>query len=138
MNIKNCLIGGIVGGILFFFIGWLFYGILLGDYMAHNTGKIGNVARPFMAYQYLIAGSLMEGLLLAFIFDKAKVKTLAAGFVTGGIVGFLLAGSVDTIMYATTLVLSKHSMAADIAAYTVMSAIAGAGIAMVLGKVSKD
>lgn len=138
MNVKNLLIGGIVGGILFFLLGWLIYGILLKDYMAHNTGKIGDVSRANMEYIYLIAGCFLEGLILAYVFDKANVKSFSGGMVTGGIVGFLFIGSFDLSVYATTLVYSKHSMMADIVAYTLMFAIAGAIIGMIMGKTSKQ
>ncbi len=37
--------GGIVGGILFFLLGWLIYGMLLMDFMNNHTGAAGNVSR---------------------------------------------------------------------------------------------
>ncbi len=31
MNVKNFIVGGIVGGIVDFLLGWLFYGMLFKD-----------------------------------------------------------------------------------------------------------
>ena len=33
MNYKKIIIGGIAGGIAYFFLGWLVYGILLANFM---------------------------------------------------------------------------------------------------------
>ena len=134
MNISKLFIGAIVGGVVFFLLSWLLYGYLLTDFMYHNTGKIGHVAeRKEMEFLYLVIGNLLEGLLLAYILIKSNVTTLAAGLVTGGIVGFLMVTSVDCIMYGTTFILSKKGMLADVVSFTVISAIAGAAIAAVAG-----
>ncbi len=36
MNTKNFLIGGIIGGVVFFLLGWLFYGYLLTEFFYNN------------------------------------------------------------------------------------------------------
>ena len=134
MNITKLLVGTIAGGIVFFLLGWLVYGQLLASFMYHNTGKAGHIInRKDMEFLYLVIGNLLSGLLLAYIFLKGNVNTLAAGLVTGGIVGFLMAASVDSVIYGTSFVLSKKAMVADVLAYTVISAVAGAVIAAVSG-----
>ena len=45
MNIKKMLVAGTVGGVLFFLLGWLVYGILLKDYFFNNTGAAGHLDR---------------------------------------------------------------------------------------------
>lgn len=134
MNISKLLIGAVVGGIVLFFLGWLIYGNLLMSFMRHHTGEIGHHAdRREMLYLYLVVGNLLQGALLSYILVKSNVSSLIGGVVTGAVVGLLMAASVDAIMYATTLMLSKQSMVADIAATTIMSAIAGGAIALVTG-----
>ena len=135
MDIKKWFIGGITGGILYFFLGWLVYGILLTDFMAKHPGLTGNIERAEadMLYLYLIIGNLALGFLLAYIFVKSNTNSLTAGLVTGGVFGLLLSVSYDSMMYATTTIVSKTAMAADVAAMTVMSAIVGAIVGMVMG-----
>lgn len=139
MNTKNFLIGGIVGGVIFFLLGWLFYGNLLAQYFHDHPGTATNVERAMDQFQWwaLILGNLFSGFLLAYIFSKAGVSTLSAGLVTGAIIGFLMSSSIDLIMYATTNISSKRAMVADIATFTVMSAIAGAVIGAVTGMANK-
>ncbi len=131
MDIKKLFIGAITGGVIFFLLGWLVYGKLLTDFMLHNAGKIGHVDRTDMEFLYIIIGNLLQGLLLAYIFIKANVNTLAGGLVTGGIVGFLMVAAVDCIIYGTSFMLSKKGMAADVIAFTVIAGIAGAAIGAV-------
>ena len=133
MDIKKWVIGGITGGILFFLLGWLIYGMLLMDFMDNHTGTAGNVSRTEPDMLYLAIGNLAMGFVLAYIFVKGNINSLAGGFIAGGIIGLLLTVGYDCMIYATTTVISKTAMAADVAASTVMTAIVGAVIAMVMG-----
>ena len=129
--------GGIAGGIAFFLLGWLIYGNLLMGFMTDHPGLAGNVGKSEPDFLYLIIGNLAMGFLFAYIFVKSGVTSLASGLVTGGIVGLLMGIGVDSTMYATTTVISKTAMAADVAALTVMTAIGGAIIAAVIGMGTK-
>ena len=138
MDIKKLLTGGIVGGILYFLLGWLIYGMLLMDFMNNHPGTAGNVNKAEPDFLYLIIGNLAMGFLLAYVFVKSSISSLAAGLVTGGIVGLLVCVGVDSVIYATTTIASKTAMAVDVAAFTVMSAIVGAVVGMVLGMGKKS
>lgn len=133
MDIKKLFIGGIVGGVAFFLLGYLIYGILLMDFMTNHPGEAGDFGRAEPLFMYLIIGNLAQGFLLSYVFLKSNVRSMAGGFVTGGVVGLLVTVAIDCIMYATTTIGSKTAMAADVVAATVMTALAGAVIGMVLG-----
>ena len=139
MNIKKLLIGGIVGGILYFGLGYLIYGNLLMSFMQNHPGTAINVDRAEADFQflYLIIGNLAMGFLLAYIFVKSSINSMGGGFVTGGIVGLLISVGFDSVMYATTNIASKTAIAADVCAFTVISAIVGAAVAMVMGMGNK-
>ncbi len=135
MDIKKLLMGGIVGGILYFGLGYLIYGNLLLNFMKNHPGTAMNVDRADADFQflYLIIGNLAMGFLLAYIFVKSNVNSLAGGFVTGGVVGALVSVGVDCTMYGTTNILSKTAMAVDVAVMTVVFAFIGAVVGMVMG-----
>ena len=135
MDIKKLLMGGIIAGILFFLLGWLAYGNLLANFLATHTGSAGNLMRTDkdLQFLYLVIGNLSLGFALAFIFVKANISSLASGLVTGGIVGLLISVGKDSILYGTTVAISKTGMAADVAIITVMWAIAGAVVGAVMG-----
>jgi hypothetical protein len=138
MDIKKLFIGGIAGGVAYFLLGWLVYGILLMDFMNNHTGTAGNIARAEPDFMYLIIGNLAMGFLMTYIFIKANVSGIASGIMTGGILGLLTGVGYDCMIYATTTTMSKTGMAADVAATTVMSAIVGGIIAILIGMFTKQ
>ena len=140
MNTKNFLIGGIVGGVLFFLLGWLFYGNLFAGYFKDHPGTATNVDRAMDQFQWwaLILGNLLFGFLLAYIFSKSGVTSLASGLVTGLVVGFLFSCSMDLVMYGTSNIMSKHTLAADIGITTVMWAVTGAVVGAILGAMNRS
>ncbi len=135
MNIKKLLIGGIVGGVAFFLLGWLAYGILLRDFFVNHHGLPvpKDLNRPEMLYLYLCLGNLLSGFLLSYVFIRASVKTAVSGFVTGGVIGFLVSSSVDSTMYSMTNMMSRTGVLVDVITFAVMSAITGALIVLVSG-----
>ena len=134
MNTKKFLIGGIVGGVVFFLLGYLIYGVLLQNFMQEHPGTATGVQRDMKEFQWwaLVLGNLLSGFLLAYIFAKANVTSLVNGLITGGIIGFLMSASHDSVTYGVSNLLSKRGVVADIIAFTVLSALAGAVIAMVM------
>lgn len=137
MNIKKMLIAGTVGGVLFFLLGWLVYGVLLKDYFFKNTGAAGHLDRVDIQMAIVFLGSLLQGYVYAYVFTRANVASLKDGMITGGILGFLMISAFDCMMYGTTLILSKHSLVGDILASTSIAIVVGAIIGWVLHKMSK-
>ena len=133
MDIKKLLMGGIAGGVLFFLLGWLIYGMLLMSFMNGHTGAAGNIARAEPDFMYLIIGNLAMGFLMAYIFIKAGINSLSSGLITGGVIGLLMAVGYNCLTYATTTAISKTGMAADVGAAAAMWAIAGALVGLIMG-----
>lgn len=137
MNIKKMLIAGTIGGILFFLFGWVIYGVLLKEYFFKNTGAAGHLDRVDIIMGTVFLGSLLQGYVYAFVFTRANVETLKDGMITGGILGFLMISAFDCMMYGTTLILSKHSLVADILASTFIATVVGAILGWILYKMKK-
>jgi len=135
MNIKKLAIGGITAGIIYFFLGWLIYGILLMDYMKAHPGVVSGYERVEPDMIYLVIGNLISGFLLTYIFTKANISTLANGLITGAVIGLLMACAYDCMGYALTHLYSKRMIMADILAAAVVSGIAGAITGWVMGKI---
>lgn len=134
MDIKKLAVGGIVGGILFFFLGWLLYGMLLMDFMNSHPGVVSGYNKETPDWLYLIIGNLLAGLAMAYIFIKANINTLMGGLIMAAVVGLLIAASYDCSIYATTNLFSKKLMLADVLASTVIWAVSGAIVGMLMGK----
>ena len=122
---NRVLVGGLIGGIVFFFLGYLIYGMALATVFEENT--LEGVARSMDDFQwaFLILGNLFFGFLLAYVLDKANSLSFGTGATVGAIVGLLVGLAVNFTMYGTshTHTLTGHFV--DIIGLTIMSAIAG-------------
>lgn len=138
MNIKKLLIGGIAAGIVYFLLGWLVYGIMLMDFFAanHALPEPHGVDRAAPILHFLFLGNVLLGVFLAFVFQKANVKGIAAGVTTGAAIGLLLTAGIDFTMYGLTTLANLKAVAADIAVAVVMYAIMGAVVGVVEEKMN--
>lgn len=128
MNVKSFLISGILGGIIYFLFGWLFYGILFKDAFPSNGNE---------NYLMIFLGCLTFGLFTSYIFTKwAGISNWITGFGAGAIIGLFMALNMDLFSNSmkATQDINIQIMVLDIAINTVMSAIGGATIALVNGK----
>jgi hypothetical protein len=136
MNVKKLLLSGIAGGIAYFFLGFLFYGVL---FVTETVSAIAGVSRQMdqMVWWSLILGSLLYGILVAFVIGKAKITNLVSGITTSAVLGLLVSCSYDFTMYANTNIFTPKMMIYDIAISTVMVALTGAVVTLVGNLVSK-
>ncbi|HEV8284418.1 MAG TPA: hypothetical protein VGQ09_08910 [Chitinophagaceae bacterium] len=139
MNSQKFIVGGIVGGIVYFLLGWLVYGMLLKDFMANNMSAPGTMrADADTIWWALILGQVAGGFLLAYVIGKSNAASAGAGAGVGFIVGLLVCLSFDLTMYGiSTIITSLKGLAADVAAFAVMSAITGAAVGWVMGMSKK-
>lgn len=131
MSSTKIIIGGLIGGVVLFFAGWVLYGMLFNDFFEANAGSATGVARPMdgMVMWAMIAGNLCDGLLLAIIFGRwANIKTVKTGFIAAFIIGLLTGLAWDLVSYATTNVANLTATLVDPIIFAVMSGLAGAAI----------
>ncbi len=136
MNSKKFLIGGIAGGIAFFLLGWLVWGMLLMDFMKSHSNSSSGVFRTEadMVWWAMVVGNLAMGFLLSYVLSKASINTAAGGISTGAVIGLLMSASIDCTMYAQVNLFDTTSMIADIGASTVVTGIVGGIIGWINGK----
>jgi hypothetical protein len=136
MNSSKFFLGGIVGGIVYFFLGYLFYGLLLKSFFDANAtptdmGK--------MIWWALIVGNLLMGFLLSYIIGKANAASMGSGAGIGFVVGLLMGFSFDLMMYSMGNGMSNlKAIGVDAITAAVISAIAGAAIGWVYGMGKKS
>jgi len=135
MGNNKILLAGFLGALTLFMLGFIVYGMLLGEFMAANAGGPG-VNKPMeeMSFGWIVISNLAAGYLLAVIIGKyAGITSALAGLQAGAVIGLLMAISVDTAMYSTTYLYNIKAMCADIVMWSIMSGITGAVVAAVLG-----
>lgn len=129
MNVKKFLVSGIIGGIVQFFLGWLFYGMLFKESFPSN----GN-----MNMLLIFLGCMTAGLFVAFIFTHwAHITHPMTGLKSGALIGIFQALYYiffDTAMKATSAIDYKV-VQLDLIITIVTTAIVGGTIALVNRKI---
>ncbi|SEQ85945.1 Protein of unknown function [Hyunsoonleella jejuensis] len=128
MKTKNFLIAGIVGGIVDFLLGWLFYGIIF-----INTFPQPEESSTTMLFIFL--GCLTFGLFVSYIYTRwAQISTAATGAKAGAIIGLLIGIYYNFFNLAMQPEATIELAALDVGISIVMTAIIGAVIGAVNGK----
>jgi hypothetical protein len=81
--------GTIIGGILYFLMGWLIYGIILMDFLSPNMNQCASRPEGVMIWWAMILSALAAALLLTLILNWAKAKGVIDGLKIGAIFGLL-------------------------------------------------
>jgi hypothetical protein len=140
MNNQKFLIGTLAGGIASFFLGYLFYGLMLqGFFTQHSAAPAGSMkAMSELIWWALILGNLAFGALLTYVFLKmGNVNSFGSGAMTGAAIGFFMELGFDFIRYATENSLDLTGLSVDVVVSVVITAITGGIVAAVLGRGAK-
>ncbi|HMO40099.1 MAG TPA: hypothetical protein PKC76_19180 [Saprospiraceae bacterium] len=134
MNTNKLLLSGVAGGVAFFLLGFLVYGVLLMKFFEANAGTATGVMKEPMDWWALILGNLAWGFLLAVIFVRwANISTFATGLRAGAIIGLLTGLSFDLMIYGTSNLSNLTGTIVDVLIFTALSAVAGGVVGLVIG-----
>ncbi len=126
MKTSNFIAGSVVGGIVYFLLGWLFYGILFTDLYPQGGSML-----------FIFLGCLSFAALLAYVFTKwAHISTMMSGAKGGAAIGLFYALAMNFFMYASQEP-NYQNIAIDVVITIVSGAITGAAIGMVIGMMNK-
>ncbi len=127
--------GTVFGGIAYFLIGWLVWGILLMDFYAANYSQVLNRPETDMVWWAMIVSNLATALLLTLILKWSGAKVIMDGLKIGTIVGFLFSLSVDFSFYSMTTMFNDLSgIAVDLVVNSAVMAVIGLVIVLTWGK----
>lgn len=131
MKIKNFLACSIVGGFVYYLLGWIIYRTLLVDLFPPDTEL------TTLSLLYIFAAGLCYVMLISFIFIHwARVTTAGSGFSSGAIIGFFQGFHFNffRIVYDN---IPLELAVLDIVICIFISAMAGVVIGMINGKIEK-
>ena len=126
MNVKNFIVGGIVGGIVDWLLGFLFYGIIFKDTFPEGDS---------MNMMMIVLGCFSVGFFISYIFVHwASISKLMTGMKAGAIIGVfmgLISGFFDNESVADP---DFKVLAIGVFISIVMCAFVGGSIAVVNDK----
>jgi hypothetical protein len=127
--------GTLFGGISYFLLGWLVYGILLMDFNSANMNQCASRPSGDMIWWAIIVSNLLIALLLTLILKWSGARGIADGLKTGALFGILLTLSFDLSSWSMTTMYSNFgSLMADVLVSTLILALVGMIIVLVRGK----
>ena len=139
--LARVLAATVAGGITFFVLGFVIYGLLLEErVMRPNMNIYAGLMNETPVWLPLILANLISALLLAYIFEQwAGIRTFIGGMKGGAIVWFLISLSFQ-LMFLAFMNLHKNYIppVADVIGSVVMGAIGGGVIGQVLGMMNKE
>ncbi len=135
MNTKM-LVAGLMGGVAFFLLGWLLYGMLLQDTIANYQNGDYMRADADMNLPLLVFGSLITGILVAYIYSQwASISTFLTGLQRGALIGFLLSLGMNCVGYATSTLMTEFTgVIIEVVIATVMWGLVGGIVGWWLGR----
>lgn len=129
MKTKNFLVAGVVAGIVYFLLGWLFYGILFKDFFPEQPEE------DAQTMLMIFLGCLTYGLFVAYIFTKwAQISTATTGLKAGVIIGLFTALFYNFFNMAMMSGATYEMFAMDTGITIVSTAIIGAVVGAINGK----
>ncbi len=135
MDVKKFLLGTIAGAVPSFFLGYLFYGILLAGFFADHGGSATGVMKETPDFLFLILGHIFFGAFVTYIWMQwANIKTFATGAKGGAILGLLMGLGVDLISYAVTNTKDLTGALAHVVVTMILLGITGGVVGWVLGR----
>ena len=131
------ILSAIVGGIVLFVLGWIFYVLIFGGFMMDNFGKIMRTPDDYKLWAIIVA-NFLEALFLAWIYPKGYKGGSPAkeGFMYGIYIGLLM--SVPYVFYIWAQYPIKWQAALlDGVLMLIMTIITGLVIGLVYGKIER-
>lgn len=130
MKTKTFLIAGLLGGVVYWLLGWLFYGILLADFFPQPEESTNTMI-------FILLGCLTFGFFVSYIFNRwAQISTLATGAKAGAIIGFFTGLFYNFFNLAMNSEMTYEMFAMDFGITIIMTAITGAVIGALNGKLN--
>ena len=133
MDTKRLLTGTVVGGVVAFALGYLFWGVLLAGFFEGQAGSASGLAREGTIWWASVAGTLSIAMLVTLAIGWTGGSSMMDGFKTGALVGFLFWLGADLLIYANFNFATLTGSLADPLVELVRTGLAGAAIAAVAG-----
>ena len=134
MDTKRLVTGVVVGGIALYAVGYLIFELAFGTFYAANAGSASGVERDPQVVWALVVGSLAYAALITLGIVRSTRVTIGSGMAVGAVVGVLLWGTADFTLYAISNLSNLTRTVVDTLLEGVHGGVAGAAIALAIGK----
>jgi hypothetical protein len=134
MGTNRFVVGTIVGGIVLFALGYVIFELLMGSFMAANMATIPGLDREAPQFWAVGVSCLAYAALICYAMGRHGAAGAAAGAKVGAIVGLLVWMTADFMSFGFQNSMNLTATLVDPLLAIVHAGIAGAVIALVVGK----
>jgi len=139
--LARILAATVAGGVAFFVLGWVIYGLLLDPlvFKPNANPETLKLMKDPPEWVFLILANFVAAFLLAYIFDRwATIKTFVGGLIAGAII-YLIIALYMQLMFAAFMKITNGLMPTivDIIGTMILGGLAGGVVGLVLGKMNK-
>lgn len=127
MNSKT-LVGGLIGAVVAFLLGWAVYGMLLMTYFSDNMTPYEGLMKAEPVLWLIFVGGLAWTMLTSYVINASGITTVAKGAVCGAILYALMSLGIDLMLHAQMNLLNMNLICVDVLASMVIGAVVGAAI----------
>jgi hypothetical protein len=135
MDTKRFVVGTVVGGVVLFALGYVIFELLFGSFMAANSNALPGLDREQPQFWAVGVSCLAYAALICYAMGRRGAVSVVAGATVGAIVGLLLWATADFMMFAFQNAATLTVTLVDPLLAIVHAGIAGAVIALVVGKI---
>ena len=133
MDAKKFAMASVAGGVMLFLTGFVFYGVLLSEFMEANAAP--GLAKDMPDMAPLILGELVLAAFLTVILSRwSGIASFGAGAKAGALLGLLLGLGLNLEMYGTMNLMEPATIPVDTLVNTVRMGLTGGVIGVVLGR----
>ena len=133
MDMKRFVLASLAGGLILLATGFLFYAVLLRDFMEANSAPGLMKAQPDMAL--LSLGALLLGAFLTLILSRwPGIGNFADGAKAGAMLGLLLGLGLNLALYATMNIMEAVTLPVHTIVAVARVSLASGAIGAVLGR----
>ena len=137
MDLKKILLTTVAGLFIMFLLGFGFYSLYYQDLMVSMQEQFPNVMNEEPNFAIGLIMTIVQAFLLSMYFDKAGIKDASSGAVNGAWISGVIWMVANGNMMAMTKLTTMDTFMVDMGISIVMGAIAGAVMAVVMGRLSK-
>ncbi len=133
MDMKKFVLASLAGGVMAFATGFVFYGVLLNDFMEANSGP--GLMKAVPDWAPLILGELVFAAFLTLILSRwSGIGSFADGAKAGALLGLLLGLGLNLVFYATMNMMEAVVIPVDTLVTAVRVSLSGGAVGAVLGR----
>ncbi len=131
---KKIMLGGFAGGLIFFLLGFVIYGVMLSSYMTAHTNQCLALPEADLKLGVLFISNMLTSFLISLFIQHSTSVTDALS--KGVLFGVLYAAGVNLNNYSMTSMYSEILVIwVDLAAFSVLSGLTALSIFLVMQKV---